>query len=145
MKHVKNGSTILLVVFITTAIITLSTMIWRSSMLSLDVALKRHQYEQLHKATEGLLNLGIALCKENKTKLKKKQQSYTCALSSWIQIDGTAHDGTITIAYNEHFGVEAVLKKADTPIFKFSCSLREQNDDAKHTYLIVDNWRAEKV
>lgn len=99
MKLVREGSTLLMVIMITSIVAVCAINMWRSSWYATDLARTRVLYEQQWRAAEGLLNYGISVAHKNYEGLKERArlQEYTTELhvTQWPAGDGNMYDGVI--------------------------------------------------
>lgn len=86
-----NGSATLLIVLAISAIVACCMTLWHGVSFFNDMCIQRQQYEQRYWLAEGILTMGIAICKNNYTKiLQLKKKAFSINTGFW-SID--AHKG----------------------------------------------------
>ena len=65
----KRGSATLLVVLAISAIVSCCIVLWQSVSFFNDTCIQRQKYEQMYRLTEGILNIGIEICKNGYHKI----------------------------------------------------------------------------
>lgn len=138
MKRNQQGSSILITLLLLYALVVFSIAIWKRTTLSLDLVHTRLRYEQHVRATELVLNYGIALCKENASTLLKegkngvKELLFTC---DDVPLRGEKQDkGIVTIKIHDSlFTLRAALVIAEKETCALRCDLCQD--------VASDHWR----
>jgi len=131
MKKNLSGSTILIVVLVISAIVICTTITWQGSAFLENLVLKRQKYEQKYRFTEGLLNYGIAFCKQNYDMIQLKRASFKGKKSFCIPlVDGWQIDshqkygGKVYVTvHKKSIDLKAVLIKGGKRGMILSCNI----------------------
>lgn len=87
MKSIVAGSTLLIIFFIMTALLIAGSALWHSTSLMVQIGHMRQRHVQQEYLTEGLLQYGIACCKEQINYLVEEarsgKKSHTFSLQAW--------------------------------------------------------------
>jgi len=139
------GSSMLIIVFIMTALLIAGAALWRSTSLMIEIGHKRQQHTQRTYLTESLLYYGVALCKEQVKYLLTEAQSgkktHTLSLQAWPPGTG-AYQGTLVITTEEKvFTLTARLVEKQMVVCSAQCKVTYKVDAAKKlTALSIDAW-----
>jgi len=127
----KKGSALLLVILITSAIVICSTIVWQGTAFLSDLVLKRQEYEQKYRFTEGVLNYGIAFCKCNYDAIQKAvtkgEKTFTITLEADKISPHQIYMGKIYVeVQDKSIELKAVLVDNAKEIFSVGCNLSKQ-------------------
>lgn len=148
IKIRSNGSTVIIVIFVLTALLVSITTVWRSTTYMLDLSTKRILHEQRLRCTEGLLHLIIAMAKENYDDCMKLKKPLVQSIAQWSNESGTSkkHEGAYSIEPHEDGGL---LLKAELLLHKkILCSLQCQLEHTKinnRMQYLVSSWKINEV
>ncbi len=143
MKNAR-GSSILMVILLTAVATIAFTTVWQSSMFTLDVALQRLAYEQRYHATCGILNYGIAVCKNRFDELSKHE--ITMSVQPWpadMLQECSGH--LIMKPTSDGVVVQGKLQENNTVVCALSCRVHELpiNNNPDMKTLAISEWRHE--
>jgi len=146
IQHTRNGSALVIVMLLMTVIMVCIANTWHTTFYATDIARKRQCCEQRLRATEGLINYAVALCKDNWQELvTQKAQEGTLSTVQWPCGDGQLYAGTVTIKLNNKS--EALLKAQlidhGTVICTLGCVVRSREDEQGVAALSVEGWHFE--
>lgn len=74
-SHRQTGSAILILVLVLAAVASWCLVMIQSSSLTVEMALKRQEHEQVFRMTEGVMKYGIWLCKQRFLTLQKQAEA----------------------------------------------------------------------
>src|SRR5437868_1449487 len=94
--HVPGMAT-LSVLAMTTVVMVLVMLVWRTSMLSYDLGHERQRYEQYRSATQGLLTVGLTMCVQHYTHIMEQAAPVTVTFAAWPVGEGTTCQGRVDI------------------------------------------------
>ena len=104
----KNGSTVVLLLVISTFIMMVATVALRSGTLLYELALDRVAHFKQLRASQALAYYGISYCK---TIRGSKSQSHSLSFNHWPSPDG-AYEGNISIESKEKgYSITTMLTK----------------------------------
>lgn len=146
MKLHHDGSMLLIIMIVMSALVVYALSAWRTTVLLVERAHAREQYEYLFQATQVLLEYAVALSKQNfdaiKQRFQTKKDPFTITFKPWpISESSVKGEGLITIT-TDHDGplsLHALTKQADA-----SCALRctiERKISDKKVSFYIDNWQ----
>ncbi len=149
--HLKQGSSVLLVLLLTTVLIIWSTSLWRNTTHMMDIVHKRYQYEQLFRVAESLLNYGIVWCREHVNDLllddKEKKKDHIIDVGLWPPGMHEQYEGTLQInVKNMCINLCAKLRNDNRVIYAMHCTLeaitKRVGKDNKHqaTMIKIRDW-----
>ncbi len=150
----QSGSTIIAILLIMTAIVIIATNILRSSSFMHDISLRRSQNEQVFRATEGLLNFGIALAINHYQAFTlSKKKDWLFEIGSWPPHSKKLHEGTLHIQISgSDFTICAQLSKMNQPLYTLSCTLHTQQNaelsgqkELVKKQFVISNWKIIKA
>lgn len=123
MITAHHGSSMILALVCTAFMVMLCTNFWKTASLLSDLACKRESYEQRFRATEGLLNCGIASAQHNFT-------STTLFFSAWPIGDQRVYEGRVEVAAKKDEAVVTahLLHKQET-VCSLRCVVQELHSD----------------
>ncbi len=143
----QQGSAILIVVLVMSALSLFSLTVWRNTIFLHDIVLKKQEYERNFRATEAALNMGIALCKKYPKRFfilqnldpKASTKPFSAVIAPWLSIKD--QKATIQI-YPDHKAVliRAQLIKGDKQIFGLRCAVELAGLKKKKQLVEVKNW-----
>jgi len=150
MKHLQPGSAILTVILMMSAIIFCGFNLWKSTVLTTDLVLLRQAREQKMRATEGVLNYGIALCTKHFTSLlEHEKKNWSLNAGRWLVSNETTYVGQLTIqTKGEAIHLLASLLLDDACIFGMECVVAQKTEKTKEgerQHFVVRNWQARAV
>ena len=141
MKQHQQGSSILLTLLLLSALVLFSLVVWKQTTFSLDLVHMRLCYEQQLRATELMLNYGIALCKENAQALSlegKKGEKEVRILCDQVPVQGEVYGkGVLKIGImDSYFQLRAALIIAEKEVCVIHCELHHGKSD----HMKVAHW-----
>jgi len=145
MKSTGAGSTLLIVFFIMTALLIAGAALWHSTSLMVQIGHMRQQHVQQEYLTEGLLQYGVACCKEQINYLieqaRSGKKSHTFSLQKWPPSTGM-HTGIITCEMTEKYCMlRAQLLEKQVMCCAAQCRVYfKLNGKKKLTSLYIDGW-----
>jgi len=150
-KNVVQGSALLMVVLVTSAIVICTTIVWQGSAFLSDLVLKRQEYEQKYRCAEGVLNYGIAFCKCNYDVIKKAaakgEKSFTLTFDTFKISPHQTYAGKMCVEMQDKsIQLKAVLLDNAKEVFSIGCSvspyqLLKSSPEKKHdTKFLVQNF-----
>lgn len=146
----KEGSSLLLVLIVVSAVMLCVTATWKSASLMFDIVLKKQKHEQLFRSTEGLLNYGIAICKDHFSQLimegQKGNNDCVITFAQWPVGNSDDYKGSVRlISEQNRINVYAKLFTLDNTV---SCSLScvvqaevADNEEQNIAALHVNDWK----
>src|ERR1700722_13718357 len=90
------GTSLLMVLLVTSILSVVITSVWRTTTYTFDIAVQRARHESRFRATQGLLNYGIALCSENFDQLIQEDNEFT-QLFDWPESNQLKFKGELLI------------------------------------------------
>jgi len=149
MKKYAEGSTVLIVVFVMSALIICYATVWHSISFFSDMAIKKQEYEQRYRIADGILKSGIVFCKKRYDYLKKLLTPQNPVLSMdmgfWKIDDMVGYDGKVIISFKKDLHIQAVVSDKKREMFKISCRMSKSNQkDAQkkdNDLFIVRHWK----
>ncbi|MCX5922019.1 MAG: hypothetical protein NTX86_01695 [Candidatus Dependentiae bacterium] len=140
MKN-KKGSSLLMVLFVVSALTILITMVWRNTTLALDMALQRVAYEQQLRLAEGVLNYGVLYAKIHYDQLiESEEEEHVITLDRWpSKIAALYVTKVILKSASEPISIIAQLYKDNNLVLIVSCQCKQKTlDDGTISTSIVD-------
>ncbi len=145
MKSIVSGSTLLIIFFIMTALLIAGAALWHSTSLMIQIGHARQQQVQNSYLTEGLLQYGIACCKEQINYLlaeaRSGKKSHTISIHAWPPSTGI-FQGIIQCDVKEkHCILTAQLLEKEVICCTARCYVYFKiNKEKRLTSFYIDNW-----
>lgn len=140
MKTHNTGSSLLMVLFFTSALCLMMLGAWRNSLFAQEAAFARGAYAQAFTATQGLLNVAIEISIENYEKFLRNDQETSIEIPECATIQGTSHSGIIFFkGAQDHLIVRAQLKKKDSVLCALQCRFAHEPEGRYR----ISNWAIE--
>lgn len=146
MKTIRKGSSIVLVVFITAAIVIVVSSLLRTRTYQHDVALQRQSHEYYFWATQGLLYYGISLRKLYGFEWMQQQKIIT--ISSWPDNNPYETSGKLIFTgTHDNQKIMAKLAHNNKVVCILSCNLTLIKTDLldEKEQLVVSEWHQETI
>lgn len=136
-----NGSATLLVLLVLSAIIFGLFNLFKSTALTLDLALARQEREQKTRMTHGILNYGIDLCSKNFTFLENNKNKLTLEVGTWHTEGLPPYTGQLDIAaQGKTIHLHASLLHEQKSVYCMSCNLKRKEKGDDHVF-VIHNWK----
>jgi len=150
----KQGSSLIVVLFILTVITLWAINVWRETAFLIDVSCAKQTYEKQYRLTESLLSYGIAATKILNRRWNHDPSSYQptqCTFAQWPQKDThvkkNKYGGFIDIVKKENaITIAAHLLKEQKKLFSMRCTLMEEDkkqqikEGRNEQLLIIKDW-----
>ncbi len=145
-KHCQPGSAILTVVVVMSAVVFICLNILKCSGLNTKLILKRQNREQIYRLTEGVLNYGVALCKQRFATLQQKalkgENPIALEVGTWKLEGHSPYKGKLIITpYKRSVKLEAMMCHQHKCIFQLSCDLECKRNKQKKPTFFVSRWK----
>lgn len=144
-KECRQGSAILIVVLIMSALLLSCLNLFKSTTLTVDLVLKRQEREQKSRATQGVLNYGVDLCSKRfslfEGQARDGKTSWTFSVGTWDIRGLGKYDGQLCVTWKE--GVlllNATLLEKKSCAFGIGCEL-ERKKKGDGFIFCVKNWK----
>ncbi len=157
-KSTQPGSAILIIVLVLTAVAAWCLTTIKSASLSMEMALKRQEREQLYRMTEGVMRYGLWLCTQRFTTLSDRAAAGVTSIDldvgTWKLEGAPTYTGKLYCALDEikkdrAVGLTAFLHDAaQKPVFTITCQLAVQQEGAKgqeQVVFVIRHWSANSV
>jgi len=148
-KNSRPGSAILIVVLVMSALLFFCFNLFQSTVLTVDVVLKRQEREQKARIAQGILNYGITLCtsrfEQFEKKAKNKKESWDFSVGTWKLEDFGGYGGHLNVAWKDdalHL-TATLLEEADACAFGTGCVVErkmKQDEEKEKQYFVVRDW-----
>jgi len=149
MGQKKNGSTIVILLFVVSALTLVLTAALRNATFSFDIALQQARYEQQRWITEGILNYGIAYVKMNAVNIVKNNTEITIPTNYWTAESFKGYEGTLKIIPDNDRGtVIAQLKKDHELVMSMQCQcnlLFEDKEKETLKNISISDWHINEI
>ena len=147
--NTKSGSAILIVVLVMSAVMIVCLNMWRATALTTDLACKRQEREQRFRIAEGVLNYGIALCKERfeslKILAKAGEKTIELDVGKWEVKGQPPYNGRLEVLLKgKTVQLTASIIAEATCAFAVGCNLEQKTiGKGKNAvnYFQVSNWK----
>ena len=149
MRYQKKGSVLFLVLTVIAVLTLWSSILFRSIALTYDLSCQRYWYEQKMAACEGVINYGIALCKQNFHALTASDGPYSMAFNvgQWnVQNKKVAGKLVVTVDKKKVI-LGATLGKESQNKQIIQCTVSEESDAAGYEgektkrQFLISEWR----
>jgi hypothetical protein len=152
----KRGSTIIILLFVVSALTIMLTAALRNAAYSFDVSLQQMRYEQQRWITEGILNYGIAYVKTNFKELSSLHLSTPSGLAGFgghraepLTESFKDYEGTLkVIPENDNVILIAQLKKDRQVVMSIQCQCNLTFEDKEKKSLkniSISGWRIDEA
>ena len=128
-RHNKNGSCLLTVIIIITLISILSLNVWRMTVMTSDIALKKQLYEQQIQPLQSIMKWGIAIAKNNFDMIyahaMAQKSGYTMKIPA---LNSNTLVYTIGLTFKAQSGklyLETQLFNLNKPVYILSCLINK--------------------
>jgi len=147
MRSTQKGSAILIVILVMSAVTIICINIWRATVLTADFSYKRQAREQKFQIAQGVLNYGIALCKDRFKILEQhttKGEAIELDVGSWKIDDHISYKGKLVVVpKGNSVHLQASIIEGSSCGFSLGCQLHQKTvgsgKDAVH-YFQISNW-----
>lgn len=150
MKTVSQGSVLLTMFLILSVLSILCGVVWRTAVLTFDIALKKQEGEEYYQRTAALLNYGSTLCKENfseiQSYIKNNRDLAVEVFFNDVQAKKYRCMLTMTLHKDNAIALSARLMHNDQQKYVLSClvvrsMIKQENQDEMIEYFVVNAWK----
>ena len=138
-QRYAQGSALLMVLFLTTAVTLVACVIMRKSIYGVDLAYEQTKAERIFRMADGLMRYAISLAQENYDSLIKSNTHSTFKFNNWPSKDSLFR-GVVTITKVDTVLIRVELLRANQILCVLNCSLERVLEGEKQQY-VVRNWR----
>ena len=140
-----DGSATLIVLLVLSAIIFGLFNLFKSTALTVDLALTRQEREQKARMTHGVLNYGIDLYSKRFSSLIKNgsdgKNKMTLEVGTWKLEGHPPYTGQLDIALQgKTVQLQASLLHEQKSVYRMSCNLKRKEKGGKQMF-VVSNWK----
>lgn len=141
MSILQKGSSMLMVLLVTSLLGIIIMSVWHTSMYNVEIAYARAQEQQRYNQACGILNYGIGFVRENFEKIKEQGNTISIPIDHLAQRETQKVPANIEIKSDgKKVHITASLLFNTTP-YQIAVSITEHLDDKEKQFLVVEDFR----